>query len=226
MKRLFIEITNNCNLACVFCPGTQRIPKFMDKGLFQKILREAQGLVSEIVMHVLGEPLLHPQVLDFIDITQAAGLTVMITTNGTLLNSDLAKKKIRQINISLQAMAELPNQDEYLDKVVAFAREAQAHNPEGYINLRLWNRESRQNWKSRKLEGRIYLNLDKRFAWPDIELPAIQTKGFCYGLQTHAGVLVDGTVVPCCLDAAGNIPLGNILENSLAEILLWVYSAI
>lgn len=191
----------------------------MGLSLFQKIINESKTIASEVVLHVLGEPLLHPQILEYIDIVNASGMTVMLTTNGTLLNSELAQKKIRQINISLHAMVALPDQEAYLDQVVAFAREAQVYNPEGYINLRLWNRESRQNWKSRKLEGRIYLSLDKRFTWPNLDLPIIQTKGFCYGLETHFGVLVDGTVIPCCLDGAGHIPLGNIEAQALADIL-------
>jgi radical SAM protein with 4Fe4S-binding SPASM domain len=191
----------------------------MDEALFQRIVAESKDIADEMVLHVLGEPLLHPQVLDFIDIVHKAGMTVMVTTNGTLLNSELAKKKIRQINISLHAMSELPGTEEYLDKVVYFAREAQQYNPEGYINLRLWNKSSRIQWKSKRLEGRIYLCLDKQFAWPDVGLPVRQTKGFCYGLQTHIGVLVDGTVIPCCLDSAGTIDLGNLKETTLQEIL-------
>ena len=43
--------------------------------------------------------------------------------------------------------------------------------------------------------------------------------GFCYGMLDHVGVLADGTVVPCCLDADGEITLGNIFESDLSEIL-------
>ena len=42
---------------------------------------------------------------------------------------------------------------------------------------------------------------------------------FCLGLREQAAVLCDGTVVPCCLDHEGDIPLGNLLEQSLEEIL-------
>lgn len=219
VKRIFIEITNVCNLSCSFCPKTKRKPEFMDKQLFTKIVAEAKDIAEEVVFHVLGEPLLHPQILDYIDMVHAAGLTTMLTTNGTLLSSALAQKKVRQINISLHVMNELPDAEAYLDKVVDFVREAQKYNPKGYINLRLWNKASRMQWKSKKLAGRIYLCLDKRFEWPDKDLSVLQTKGFCYGLQTHLGILVDGTVIPCCLDSTGTIKLGNVKETALQKIL-------
>ena len=39
------------------------------------------------------------------------------------------------------------------------------------------------------------------------------------GLRDQIGILCDGTVVPCCLDAEGSIALGNIFRQSLDEIL-------
>ena len=58
-----------------------------------------------------------------------------------------------------------------------------------------------------------------KFDWPSLESPLLSDSGFCYGLRDQVGVLCDGTVVPCCLDSDGNIPLGNIYENTLDEIL-------
>lgn len=59
----------------------------------------------------------------------------------------------------------------------------------------------------------------EKFAWPDIERTDPTDSVFCYGLRDQFGVLVDGTVVPCCLDSDGNIPLGNVYQQPLAEIL-------
>ena len=42
---------------------------------------------------------------------------------------------------------------------------------------------------------------------------------FCHGLRRQLAVLCDGTVVPCCLDGEGRIPLGNLLAQPLDEIL-------
>ena len=51
------------------------------------------------------------------------------------------------------------------------------------------------------------------FEWPDTgrEEYAPQ-EAFCYALRNQVGVLVDGTVVPCCLDHDGDIALGNLFH--------------
>ena len=73
--------------------------------------------------------------------------------------------------------------------------------------------------KSAKIKNRLYLHFDTEFVWPALDLPILGDSGTCYGLSNHFGVLVDGTVVPCCLDKEGSIPLGTILEMPIEEIL-------
>lgn len=70
-----------------------------------------------------------------------------------------------------------------------------------------------------KLADRIYLNQEHEFQWPDLNAEEIPGGGFCHGLRTQAGVLVDGTVIPCCLDGEGVINLGNIYRTPFAEII-------
>lgn len=70
-----------------------------------------------------------------------------------------------------------------------------------------------------KLKDRIYLNMAEKFSWPDSSLSLISEEVFCYGLRDQIGILLDGTVVPCCLDSEGNIPLGNIFNQDLEEII-------
>ena len=41
----------------------------------------------------------------------------------------------------------------------------------------------------------------------------------CIRDREQLAVLSDGTVVPCCLDHEGDIPLGNLLERDLEDIL-------
>ncbi len=136
---------------------------------------------------------------------------------------------------------------EYLEKIFKFTETALLLRPELYINFRLWNLDSPEGTKpsnqvlreaiekrfnlklesdvnvkvqkSQKLKGRLYLHYDTEFIWPALDLPVLGSSGTCYGLTSHFGILVDGTVVPCCLDKEGNIPLGNINETSIHEIL-------
>ena len=81
--------------------------------------------------------------------------------------------------------------------------------------------------KSFNITGRLYLHEDTRFEWPELNMltePAEETAathpaGTCRALDTHVAILHDGRVVACCLDHSGQITLGNINEQSLAEIL-------
>lgn len=84
--------------------------------------------------------------------------------------------------------------------------------------------------KSFNVTGRIYLHQDSRFEWPEqlriqnSEFRIDNSKknyiqGTCRALDTHVAILHDGRVVACCLDYSGQITLGNIADQSLAEIL-------
>ena len=69
-----------------------------------------------------------------------------------------------------------------------------------------------------KLKDKVYLNMAEKFEWPDIQIDSLGEEVFCHGLRNQIGILVDGTVVPCCLDSEGNINLGNIFEKSMKDI--------
>ncbi len=70
-----------------------------------------------------------------------------------------------------------------------------------------------------KIADRIYLNQDPEFDWPDLNAPEDEGKGFCHALRNQAGVLIDGTVIPCCLDGEGVINLGNIHQAEFSDII-------
>ncbi|MEK3911171.1 radical SAM/SPASM domain-containing protein [Paenibacillus sp. FSL H7-0331] len=69
-----------------------------------------------------------------------------------------------------------------------------------------------------KIAKQIYLNQDHEFQWPDLKEAEDEGKGFCHALRNQAAILVDGTVVPCCLDGEGVINLGNINQTPFSEI--------
>ena len=70
-----------------------------------------------------------------------------------------------------------------------------------------------------KLKERVYLNMAEKFSWPDSSISLISEEVFCYGLRYQLVILLDGTVVPCCLDSEGKIPLGNIFKEDLGDII-------
>ena len=254
-KKVYIEITNVCNLSCNFCPKTKRKYKFMNKEEFNYILKEVKPFTEHIYLHLMGEPLLNENIQEFLEESGNQGLYVNLTTNGTLLNTVgdtlIKAKALRKVNISLhsfEANKKTVELEEYLKDISNFIIKAR-ENSNIICAIRLWNMDSNdlkgennlnreilkileenlnldfslaeklQETNRIKLKDKVYLNMAEKFQWPDIKIDTLEEKVFCHGLRNQMGILVDGTVVPCCLDSDGNLPLGNIFEKSLKEIL-------
>ena len=253
-KKVYIEITSVCNLACSFCPPTERAKGLIKVEQFNKILDEIRPHTKYIYLHVKGEPLLHPRIHQLLDAAHEKGFKVNITTNGTLIKKNreklLGKPALRQINFSLHSFdghEGSENREKYLGDILEFVREASKFNT--IISYRLWNlqqdhisdlaarrnretleiieneynldfriEEKVQPGKGVKIANNIYLNQDHEFRWPSLLAPEDEGKGFCHALRSQAAILVDGTVVPCCLDGEGVINLGNVHEQSFSEI--------
>lgn len=230
-KKIYLEITNNCNLKCPFCIHNDRLPKFMSMEEFKIILKKIKNHTHYLYFHVLGEPLLHPLINEFIN-EASSDFFVNITTNGYLIEKIKNNNNIRQLNISLHSF-DLKNNlslEEYLNNIFSVVDSLS----NTYISYRLWtnNKETNQiisllekkynikiTNKNIKLKDNVYLNFHDEFIWPDLKNDLNIEKGTCYALKDHIGILVDGTIVPCCLDTKGSIKLGNIFQNSLEEVI-------
>lgn len=217
---------------------------------FRLVVAKIRPFTNYIYLHVLGEPLLHPQLDEILMIAETAGLNINITTNGGLLERKkemLLKHSIRQINISLHDAEENINSEkweDYLNSVLDFTSVASSKT---YVSLRLWNTsnessagfnsicltkiaekfnidreliEHKTNGNGLKLAEHVFLQLAPRFEWPDENGKQIRTQKTCYGLRDHIAILVDGQVVPCCLDADAVLQIGNIFETDLSDILI------
>ncbi len=243
LKRVYLEITNICNLACSFCPGTTRPGRFMSEEDFARLLGKLQGETQYLYFHLMGEPLLHPLLGRFLALAGEKGFRVILTTNGTLLpergQTLLDATALYKINLSLQSFEANEGGDieNYVNQCADFA--ARAAKAGKICELRLWNRGGRESrngeilsllqtrfpqpWeespRSVKLAERVFLAEDDKFDWPELDAPDRGERCFCYGLRDQIGVLVDGTVVPCCLDHNGELPLGNLNEQTLSEIM-------
>ena len=100
-----------------------------------------------------------------------------------------------------------------------FAHQPQAPSPEW---LRAQIRSHRPGrWQLIPLDPRFALETFPLDSWGNVESKQVflARMGYCNGASGQAGVLYDGTVVPCCKDYEGLIPLGNLKDHSLAQIL-------
>lgn len=225
-KRIYIEITSSCNLSCSFCQETKRPKEFISVENFKHILNEVRPYTNFIYLHVKGEPLLHPQLDEILMLCRESGMTVNVTTNGTLLRSRLPvllKYPPHQINVSLHSADDNDciDMDSYITDVFA-ACEQIADTTGTEISMRLWNEKDNPSifgMKNYKIRDRIHINVQSPFEWPDINSSYFNDRGFCQGLRLHIAILSNGTVVPCCLDGNAVMALGNIFEQSFDSII-------
>ena len=240
-KKIYIEITNNCNLNCSFCSKVTKPRKFMTINEFKEVLEKIKDYTDYIYLHIKGEPLLHPNIIDFINLANTYNLKVNLTTNGTLFSkySKLLGKcnNLNKINFSLHSENNIPN---YLESIFDCVKNLGNKT----VIYRLWTLNNNElDEKSTiivdkikeyyklstetvnkiikenniKIGNNIYIDKNNEFEWPHIS--NYKSDGYCYALKSQLAILVDGTVVPCCLDSSGVIELGNIYKQELNTII-------
>ena len=242
-NKIYLEISNLCNLSCAFCPGTRRQKRAMTAQELKLLLPKLRPWTDYLYFHLMGEPLLHPELEAFLALVGEAGFKVILTTNGTLLPRQqemlLRSPALHKVNISLHAFEandlSMPFSN-YLEGCFRFGQAAQG---KLIVAYRLWNNGGQderngeilhsmhsffpspwvQERRGTRIGHRIYVENGDKFDWPDLTAPERPGAVTCYGLRDQLGVLCDGTVVPCCLDHEGDIPLGNLFEADLDEIL-------
>jgi len=242
-RKIYIEITNICNLHCAFCGNNQRDKQEMQISDFEKIIKKVTAYTDLIFLHVKGEPLLHSKLEKLFAIVNETSLSVNLTTNAVYLSSMqemlVKQSSLRQINISLHVL--MQNEidiDKYLCEVIK-ASQFIYENSKIIISFRLWERDknnplythilrilqkelglTQENSKNYvMINERMFINFDDVFKWPDLDDEIIGNQGLCQGLRDHIAILVNGAVVPCCLDGEGIITLGNIFHSDLESIL-------
>ena len=148
-------------------------------------------------------------------------------------------KALHKVNISLHSFEAndlwMPF-DEYIRRCAEFGKTLEG---EKIIVYRLWNVGGADRRNAQILDAlkgafsepwveerhgtrigeRVYIEHGKKFDWPSMSAPLLGEKVFCMGLRDQIGILADGTVVPCCLDHDGDIPLGNIFKSDLGDII-------
>ena len=234
-KRIYIEITNVCNLNCSFCSGSNKIKREMTIEEFKEVLSKINNYTDYIYLHVKGEPLTHHNLDKILDITKEYNKKVCITTNGVFLKDKLPILKkydnIYQINISLHSEN---NKKNYLEDIISSVNELSS-----YISYRFWTLDNNKMdnktkeyikvlkevynkeeiYDGIKLKDKVYLSLDNKFTWPSINNDYYNERGTCLGAKTQLAILSDGTVSICCLDSEGVSNLGNIYLNTMEDIL-------
>ena len=169
-NKIYVEIGNICNLRCSFCPRIKRASRQMSSSEFEQICGAIKGHTEYIYLHVMGEPLLHPELDRILEIAKSYGFKICITTNGTLLakTKEILLKHAENIHkISISAHAIEGNGAEerlekYMSEVVDFAKESSACGI--YTVFRLWNLDSEEALGTNLQNERIERILKESFS--------------------------------------------------------------
>lgn len=241
-KRIYLELSNYCNLNCIFCTPNNKNSRMIDLSVAKKAIDESLKYTSELCLHVLGEPLIYPHFFEVVNYINTKNLNIMLSTNTRLIKkyeNDLLNVKIKTFNFSLHSLYSMPNFDEYILYLLKFIGKYQSIYNDSIFHLRLWAdsnkdiKESNQkikeilfnyyNYKGQnlsriRLKERVILSYEEEFTWPSLDND-YKTEGYCLGGKSHIGILSDGSVVMCCLDTNADTILGNIKDLSLTDIL-------
>ena len=241
-NKVYVEIGNVCNMNCSFCHGHSRAPRQMTSDEFAVVLEKLTEQTEYIYYHLMGEPLLHPKLCEFVKMAGEKGYKSIITTNGTLLSKrqdELLAAGLHKVNVSVHSFENGSDEDyvEYLKSIAEFSKVAARVGV--IVVFRFWNNgfdngrnefalnvlksnisgEWTKNTRGIKVCDKIFIESSDRFEWPDSKAEIKGEKFYCYGLKDQFGILADGTVVPCCLDSEGVIALGNVFKDDIDEIL-------
>ena len=237
MKRVYLEITDACNLNCPFC-RYDKGNSFMPLADIDCYTDQIGKVCSYIYLHILGEPLLHPQFEEIMDMLDRKGLKLQLVTNGTLLDRYPGLLKhacLRKLSISIHSVSHLDIGQSYFDTIDALIE----NNEDKTIELRFYNEETlsedliiykkdlisryglSQTSKKRscQLKNNVYLYEETFFRWPDIKDPVIGFEGTCRGAIDMIAVNHEGKVCLCCLDPKAINCIGDLKKDSLDAIL-------
>jgi len=236
IKRIYLEITNACNLNCSFCTN--------EKGTYFMSLNEIKDYVNKInhisdylYLHVLGEPLFHPEFEEILNYFDSTSYSIQLVTNGTLLYkypNILKHSCIRKLSVSIHSINNTDIDSHYFETINNLIN----INENKCIELRFYNLKSltgvvlnyhdylvntynptiTDRINSYKLKDNIYLTYAEYFKWPNInddEVPFTK----CHGGIDQLAVLHNGDVTLCCLDPKGHNKIGTLKLNTLEEIL-------
>ncbi len=241
-NKVYVEITNICNMHCSFCHGHSRAPRQMSREEFVCILDKLTEQTKYVYYHLMGEPLMHPLLPEFITMAGERGYKSIITTNGTLLHrrgNELLQAGVHKMNLSIHSFED-GDEEKHIGYIRSLAEFTKSAAEVGTIVVfRLWNKgfdegknefalkvlqqnitgDWTENSRGIRVRDKIFVEFGERFAWPDRNAEVQGNRFYCYGLKDQFGILADGTVVPCCLDSDGVINLGNIFEEAIEDIL-------
>lgn len=237
LKRVYLEITNACNLDCPFCTNAKG-KSFLSLAQIENYISQIKPYCDYIYLHILGEPTLHPNFSEILDLLDKYDMKLQLVTNGTLLYKYphlFSHKCLRKLSISVHSVNNQNIDNNYFETI----KNIVFYNTKAKIELRFYDFENLSNdirnflnyfenlygfqitskINSYKLKDNTYIYFEKLFKWPDINDSYINSIGTCHGAIDMIAINSNSDVTICCLDPKAHNKIGNLTKDSLKNIL-------
>jgi len=235
-----IEVTSACNLKCDFCATTFR-GKTIKKGfisfeIIKKIIDEgADNDLFGVKFNIRGEPLLHPQIHEFVKYAKQKNLIdVYFNTNAILLGEDVAKKLIDsgldRLSISFEGYTKSvyekyrigANYEKVLsniENIQSLKRKLGVEHPKVRIQTVMLPEleetfdEYKKFWAERVDEVGFLDYKEMKIKKRNIKYPWA-----CPQIWQRMAIWWNGTILPCNHDDDGLLVLGNVRTSTIKEV--------
>jgi len=235
MNTVGVETTNHCNLKCITCPTHERMKRrrgYMSEDVYKEVLRQldcgsTKGNPLSVGLSNWGEPLLHPSIIDYINMASTRSFRTSLVTNGTLLNRDLSKRLmdsgLDELTFSIDGVGKAYEDirgipyNNIKNKIDEFLSIKETVGWKGSVRIRTVVCESNSSafkeiydeWKGHGIE----FSIQREVLWKDAE-----RNDPCEFIKSTIVVLWNGDIVPCCVDYDGELNLGNVMTDNLFQV--------
>ena len=235
-----IELTNICNLKCMFCLGAQAMTRkrgFIKEKVFKKVVDECAENNIPIRFIRWGEPFMHPDIIEFCKYIKGKGLPLHITNNGLRIREkqmkELVKLEVDSLIFSMQgatkeqykAMRDTDRYDDFVSAVKKMVEiRGKAKKPFIRITSTMLPADTEEDIaKFKKFWGKIAYEVSVGQTIPFWN-PAVVTKILqkeyvpCKEVHRLLGIDWDGKATACCGDHDNLLTVGDIKRSSIKTV--------
>ena len=242
----WFDIIRLCNLKCVMCPQSQGLKPLRAKmpvELFRSVIDEVCANRPLVKLYLSGEPLLHEGLFEMIEHAGARGCRTMLHTNATVLTGAMAERVLSSpltflcfsfdgcseaVYERLRPSARFERVKSNIEQYLSLRRERGGAGPRTTIEIIRMNETVEMlegfvsEWKGRGVDE---VHIAEYTTWHGlVEDRRVESHAGpsrykpCAAPFSHGCILADGTVVPCCLDVNGRMPMGNVEADGFRAI--------
>ncbi len=241
---LNVEVTGICNVDCIMCPQEtmERSKGMMSMEVFKNIINQAKDYVEVVLLHIAGDPLLHPKLFEMIAYCRENKVKTLVSTNCVALDERRSRAMLKDPPDILILSFDGTSKEVYekirrrahfeptRENIKRFLQMKRSKRILPYTMLQLIYMKENQHQvndflKEWRVSSANEIRIKPYFDYPAVReyhgvgqrRPEPATKP-CLYLWRQMAITWDGTVTACCLDMTGQLKMGDVNHQSLREV--------